>query len=87
MDLQQLLSSLTPDIYRNLMRAVELGKWPNGERLSADQRQLCMQAIIAYEHKNLPPEQHSGYIEPEPHAHCGSDGDHDHDEPKPLKWT
>lgn len=87
MDLQQLLASLTPDIYRNLMQAVELGKWPNGDRLTADQRQLCMQAVIAYEHKNLPPEQHTGYIEPAPHTHCGSDGDHEHDEPKPLKWT
>ena len=88
MDVQQLLSSLTPDIYHSLKRAVELGKWPDGNRLSAEQRQLCMQAMIAYEKKYLPPEQHTGYIEPEPHTHCGTDDhDHDHpDEPKPLKW-
>ena len=88
MDVQQLLSSLTRDIYRGLKRAVELGKWPDGNRLSAEQRQLCMQAMIAYEQKHLPPEQHTGYIEPEPHTHCGTDDhDHDHpDEPKPLKW-
>ncbi len=86
MDVQQLLSSLTPDIYHSLKRAVELGKWPDGNRLSAEQRQLCMQAMIAYEQKYLPPEQHTGYIEPEPHTHCGTD-DHDHpDEPTPLKW-
>lgn len=85
MDLQQLLGSLTPEIYENLKRAVELGKWPDGRRISAEQRALCMQAVIAWEHKHLPPEQHTGYIEPEPHTQCGTD-DHDHDEPQPLKW-
>lgn len=87
MDLQQLLSSLTPDIYQNLKRAVELGKWPDGNRLSSEQRQLCMQAMIAYEQNNLLPEQQTGYIEPEPHMQCGTDDDHTHDDqPKPLKW-
>lgn len=85
MNLQQMLNSLTPDIYQSFQRAVELGKWPDGKRLTPEQRQVCMQAMIAWEHKNLPPERHTGYIEPEPHTHCGTD-DHDHDEPKPLKW-
>lgn len=85
MNLQELLSSITPDIYQNLKLAVELGKWPDGNRLSAEQRSLCMQAMIAYEHRHLPPEEHTGFIPPEPHSHCGSDGeDQDHD--KPLKW-
>jgi uncharacterized protein YeaC (DUF1315 family) len=57
MDLQKLLSSITPDIYQNLKLAVEIGKWPDGNKLSSEQRQLCMQAVIAYEHKNLPPEE------------------------------
>ena len=87
MDLQQLLSSLTPAVYQNLRTAVELGKWPDGNRLSTEQRNLCMQAMIAYEKKNLPPEEHTGYIEPDPHTACGTE-DHEHrDEPKPLKWT
>lgn len=92
MNLQQLLSSITPEIYENLKRAVELGKWPDGNRLGAEQRQLCMQAVIAYEHKNLPPEAHTGYIPPEPHTYCG-DGEHQHpdthehpDTEKPIKW-
>lgn len=86
MDLPQLLSSITPAIYQNLKRAIELGKWPDGNRLSTDQRALCMQAVIAYEKKHLPAEQHTGYIEPKPHAACDAD-DHNHGEPKPLKWT
>lgn len=87
MNLQELLSSLTPDIYQNLKRAVELGKWPDGNRLSSEQRQLCMQAVIAYERQHLPPEQHTGYIEPKPHGHCDAPDEDHHDEaPKPLKW-
>lgn len=87
MDVKQLLSSLTPEIYQNLKRAVELGKWPDGNRLSPEQRQLCMQAMIAYEQKNLPPEQQTGFIETEPHTQCATEDDHQHpDDPKPIKW-
>lgn len=91
MDLHQLLNSITPDIYRSLKTAVEISKWPDGNKVSAEQRQLCMQAIIAYEHKHLPPEQHSGYIPPEPHTYCGSDHEHEHEhdqqQEKPIKWV
>ncbi len=86
MNLQQLLASITPDIYQNLKRAVELGKWPDGNLLTSEQRGLCLQAVIAYEHRHLPPEQHTGFIPPEPHSHCGSDGDAEHDHDQPLKW-
>ena len=68
----ELLNNITPDIYQNLKRSVELGKWPTGDKLSTEQKQLCLQAIIAYEKKHLPPEQHTGYIETKKHTHCGS---------------
>ncbi|MFT5037753.1 MAG: hypothetical protein ACI94L_000314, partial [Flavobacteriaceae bacterium] len=29
MDLRQLLSSITPEVYESLRRAVEVGKWPD----------------------------------------------------------
>ncbi len=90
MDLKKLLNTITPDIYQNLKTAVELGKWPDGNKLSAEQRQLCMQAVIAYEHKHLPPEEHTGYIPPEPHRFCGDEDGHEHDHPeteKPIKWV
>lgn len=88
MNVQQLLNNITPAIYQNLKRAIELGKWPDGNKLSSEQRQLCMQAVIAYEHKNLAPEEHTGYIAPEPHTYCADDHDHDHPEQeKPIKWV
>lgn len=84
MNYQQLLHSLTPDVYQNLKRAVELGRWPDGKLLSAEQRQTCMQAMIAYEHLHLPADQHSGFMPDQ----CASEDDAAKiivDEP--VKWT
>ncbi|MES2676465.1 MAG: DUF1315 family protein [Pseudomonadota bacterium] len=89
MNLQELLCGITPEIYENLKRAIELGRWLDGEKISAEQRNLCMQAVIAYEHKHLPPEKHTGYIPPKSHSYCGDDHDHDHDsaeQEQPIKW-
>lgn len=49
-----LVDAMTPTIYENLKTAVELGKWGDGTRLSAEQVESCLQAIILYETKNLP---------------------------------
>jgi uncharacterized protein len=49
-----LVDAMTPTIYENLKTAVELGKWGDGARLSPEQVESCLQAIILYETKNLP---------------------------------
>ena len=85
--LEQLLAAINPDIYQQLKRAVELGKWPNGSALTQEQRGLCLQAVIAYEDTHLPPEQRSGYIPPKSHDHCGSTGGNIADDiTQPLKF-
>lgn len=87
MDYQQLLKSLTPEIYGSLQRAVELGKWPNGQTLTSEQRATCLQAIIAYGAMHKPEEERVGYIHTEKHDHCGGEGDTTGlDDPQPLKW-
>lgn len=83
MDYKKMLDALTPEVYENLKRAVELGKWPDGRVVTKEQRETCMQAVIAYEHKHLPPEQHTGYIPPKPHEPCGES---DVNEEKPVTW-
>ncbi len=87
MDFKQLLGTLNAEMYENLKRAVELGKWPDGRRLTPEQRQLSLQAVIAYEVKHLPQHQRSGYIPPQPHSHCGA-GDEvaAADAEQPLNW-
>ena len=40
MNYQQLLQSMTPDTYQRIKRALELGKWPDGQRLTPEQREV-----------------------------------------------
>jgi uncharacterized protein YeaC (DUF1315 family) len=71
-NVSDLVNNMTPDIYKQLKRVVELGKWPTGEKMSKEQSALCLQAVIAYEENNLLPENRTGYIAPKKHTHCGS---------------
>jgi len=74
-DLQTLLNNITPVVYEALKRAVELGKWADGTRLSAVQRETCLQAVIYYDGRHKPEHERVGYIQPQEHEHCGREGD------------
>lgn len=63
MDYQQLIASMTPETYHSLRRAVELGKWPDGNPLTREQRESAMQAVIAWGEKHLDATQRIGYID------------------------
>lgn len=63
MDYQKLIENMTPDIYLRLKQSLELGKWPDGSSLSAEQKQLCMEAVIYWECRHMAPEQRTGYID------------------------
>ena len=82
MQLEQLLNSITPDVYKQLQKAVETGKWPDGRVLSDEQRSLCMQAIIAYDQRQ-PEDQITGYVPPKPNNQTNC---HLPDTEQPLKW-
>lgn len=62
-DLEQLLQMINPEIHAKLRRAVEIGRWEDGTRLRPDQIEHCLQAVIAWEQKHLPPEQRVGHME------------------------
>lgn len=62
MNKQEVLSAMTPELVESFRVAIEIGKWPDGTRLTDDQRQTCMQAVMIWEHENLPPEERIGYI-------------------------
>jgi len=59
-----MLELITPEVYEKFKVAVELRRWPNGNQLTGDQLNTCMQAIVAYEYKNVPSEQRTAYIPP-----------------------
>lgn len=63
MNIEQMLAVLDADIVERLKTAIEIGKWSNGVPLTQEQRQICMQAVIAWEHQNIPEKQRTGYIE------------------------
>ena len=63
MDYLQLVETMSPDIYRNLKRAVELGKWPDGKPLSVEQRRNALEAVIAWGELHLDEQERVGYID------------------------
>ena len=63
MDYRQMIDSMSPEIYQQLRRSVEVGKWPDGRPLTPEQKHNAMQAIIAWGEAHLPPEQRVGYID------------------------
>ena len=62
MNFEQLLSTLTPEIVTSLKRAVELGKWPDGRTLTQEQKEQSLQAVLAWEARNLPQDQRTGFM-------------------------
>ncbi|GBL03310.1 YeaC family protein [Glaciecola sp. KUL10] len=58
MDVEQLVSAMTPQIYENLRSAVETGKWPDGTRLTDEQKENSLQAVLLYQAKIEQSEEH-----------------------------
>lgn len=88
MNIEQMLSILDENIVDRLRTAVELGKWPNGVALTQEQRETCMQAVLAWEYTHLPEEQRTGYIDrgtKEEDEHCDSHSPSHDEEFKPLR--
>jgi len=70
---EALIDSLTPEQHQNLKTAIEVGRWPNGERLSKEQVELCLQAVIAWDNKHLPETERVAWIDRRKlnTTHCG----------------
>jgi uncharacterized protein YeaC (DUF1315 family) len=90
MSYEDFIAKLTPDVVANLRRAIELGKWPDGRRITDEQRANCMEAVLGWELTHLPEEQRTGYIdrgEKKAGEVCASDESHDHHEDHPAADT
>ena len=57
MQFDELLATITPDIYQRLVTAVELGKWPDGVALNSEQKANSIQLVMAYQAKFCPSEE------------------------------
>ncbi|KAA0875725.1 YeaC family protein [Nitrincola tapanii] len=64
MTFEEMIDSMTYEVYESMKRAIELGKWANGQKLTPAQREQSMQAVIAFEHRrNVPEAQRVGFID------------------------
>jgi uncharacterized protein YeaC (DUF1315 family) len=61
----EVASNITAEVYASFKLAVEIGKWPDGRKLTQEQKELCLQAMIAFEQLHLPEEQRTGYMGPQ----------------------
>lgn len=70
MTFERMIRQMTPAIYASLKQAVALRKWPDGRMLTPEQTELCLEAVMRYEHEhNVPEEQRVGYLQ---QRTCGS---------------
>lgn len=49
MEVKDLIACMTPEIYQRLRQAVELGKWPDGVALTAEQKENSLQAVMLWQ--------------------------------------
>ncbi|MDV6315133.1 YeaC family protein [Idiomarina sp. HP20-50] len=49
MKFDDLIKNMNQEIYERLVQAVETGKWPDGNRLSDEQKENSIQLIMAYQ--------------------------------------
>lgn len=82
MSFEELLRNLNPQVIGSLKRAIELGKWPNGVAITAEQRRLCAEAVANWERAHLPAEAHVGRVPPKK-TPCGDRKE----EEQELNWV
>jgi uncharacterized protein YeaC (DUF1315 family) len=46
---EKLVAAMTPQIFESLRTAVETGKWPDGARLTDEQKENSLQAVLLYQ--------------------------------------
>ncbi|MGO1462365.1 MAG: YeaC family protein [Marinobacter sp.] len=64
MTYEELIARLDPNVYQSLRQAIELGKWPDGRKLTPQQREISLEAVIYYESRhNIPEQERVGYLD------------------------
>lgn len=57
-NLDEMLATMTPEIYQRLVTAVELGKWPDGVALTAEQKENSLQLVMLWQSRHNTQAQH-----------------------------
>lgn len=58
MQYEDALKAMTPEIYERMQTAVETGRWPDGQKLTATQLENAMELVMVYQAKRLQQDDH-----------------------------
>ena len=58
MNIDDMISGMTPEVYQRLVTAVELGKWPDGVVLTPEQKENSLQLVMLYQARHNSDAQH-----------------------------
>ncbi|KGT95693.1 hypothetical protein NG99_02055 [Erwinia typographi] len=58
MQLDEMIASMTPEVYQRLVTAVETGKWADGVALTAEQKENSLQLVMLWQARHNDNPQH-----------------------------
>ncbi|EPJ5576394.1 YeaC family protein [Citrobacter farmeri] len=58
MNLDEIVNSMTPEVYQRLSTAVELGKWSDGVALTPEQKDNSLQLVMLWQARHNTDAQH-----------------------------
>lgn len=58
MEINELVASMTPEVYQRLATAVETGKWPDGVALTPEQKENSIQLVMLWQARHNTDAQH-----------------------------
>lgn len=58
MNIDEMISGMTEEVYQRLVTAVELGKWPDGVALTPVQKENSLQLVMLWQARNNTDAQH-----------------------------
>ncbi|MEM0955552.1 MAG: DUF1315 family protein [Pseudomonadota bacterium] len=86
MNYEDAVKQISPELYATFKRSLEVGRWPDGRQMTAEQREHCLQAIIAYDALHTPETKRVGHIavngKADAETPCSTPGDTD-----TLRWA
>lgn len=62
-EFESIVAGMTKDVWERMRASIETGRWPDGRRLTDEQRALSLEAVLAWEIRNgVPEEERTGYL-------------------------
>lgn len=62
-DFQETARHLPKEMIDRMRTALEIGTWPDGQKLTKAQKEITLEAVMLWELMHLPPEQRTGFIQ------------------------